>query len=70
MKIASQQLKDEMSKLTSIGGGIKLGISTVDFDHSEKKEGWAKFLNYISSKSHHEMFSNHLDLIKVITNYV
>ena len=44
MKIASQQLKEQMNKLSSIGNGMKMGIGAVDYSQNFQKEGWSKFL--------------------------
>ena len=61
MKLGSQQLKEEMSKLKSIGGGYKLNIGNVEQEnYDEGKEGWAKFLNFISTKAENTQFNNHL----------
>ena len=66
MKLGSQQLKDEMSKLKYTGGGYKLNIGELEHEsYNGGREGWAKFLNFISTKTQNTAFDNHLK-VKII----
>lgn len=61
MKLGSQQLKEEMSKMKSIGGGFKLNIGAMEQEnYDEGKGGWAKFLNFISAKTDNSQLNSHL----------